>query len=318
MSKFSQLIESISSKDVLESDKLFESILAEKISEGLTARENLIQEQVMEANPDLFQSPVDQKAAMDHAPVEADHSVRTDEIEVPAPVEIDGSREADPEEEEQDEMNEGYVQHVFESHDFEADEDEQDEHPENVAKVPVGASAEHNQATQNMKPSQASAEQIEEDTSVCEECGGDILGEEEHVCEAHDDLEEELSPKQKKIDLNKNGKVDGSDLAKLRKEEEGTDEPGKLKGNDLEEGKGPDKGSRVRRSPYTAGDKAARVGGNVAGALAGYGAGTKAGEALGLNPIASKAMGAATGLAAGAVTGTAARQTNRKLRGAKE
>jgi transposase len=35
---------------------------------------------------------------------------------------------------------------------------------------------------------------------------------------------EELSDKQKKIDHNKNGKIDGEDLAKLRKEEKDEDE----------------------------------------------------------------------------------------------
>lgn len=513
MSKYSTLIEQITSKEFVEADKLFEQLMAERITDGIHAKTSMINEEIMAANPDLFTSPVDQKAAVDHAPVEADHSVRTDEIEVPEPVEVDGHRDADPDEEEQEAMNEetldiidNYTQTVLESHDFGADADEQHQHPENVAKVPVGASADKNQGTVDMEPSEASAKQVDEEEEddlaeawdfepvvesldhsgvVCEDCGGEIMAEEEHVCEAaeedsdseelnemfggrgynfqfdtsvrrdfedamlesgevmykfmddnrnehkvlfamdeteadevfnvslhssskdvdHKDmmttilnimetfveehdaqaeadspetqlrglhvtlpeegyrrftgllrrfasangfrmggarkhrrlrdntevmtiflnrtsgLREELSPKQKKIDLNKNGKIDGSDLAKLRNEEEheeGTDEPGKPEGDELEEGKGPDKAPRSRRSPYTVGDKAARVGGNVAGALAGYGAGAKAGEALGLGPVSSAVMGGATGVAAGTLAGTATRQANRKLRGAKE
>ena len=50
----------------------------------------------------------------------------------------------------------------------------------------------------------------DEKDDVCEDCG--------KVHEGSCDTKEELSPKQKKIDHNKNGKIDGEDLAKLRKE----------------------------------------------------------------------------------------------------
>lgn len=379
MSKLTQLIEQITSKDFDSADQLFEQLMAEKVSAGIDAKTAIINEHVMEANPDLFVSPVDQKAAHDHAPVEADHSARTDEIEVPEPIEVDGHRETDPEEEEQIAMSEEtleilstYTQTVLESHDFEADDDEQHQHPENVAKVPVGDPG-INQASIGMKPSKASPQQVEEEDEeleegldhsgvICEMCGDVMLGEEEHVCEDvdleesqfrgvrvrtmdeedhdmeesmhdddmeesmhDDDMEEELSPKQKKIDLNKNGKIDGSDLAKLRNEEEheeGTDEPGKPEGDELEEGKGPDKAPRSRRSPYTFGDKAARTAGNVAGGVAGYGA-TKnlADKILPDNlagDLAGEVAGVAGGVASGVIAGTAARQANRKLRGAKE
>lgn len=366
MSKLTQLIEQITSKDFDSADQLFEQLMAEKVSAGLEAKTAIINEAVMEANPELFVSPVDQKAAMDHAPVEADHSVRTDEIEVPEPVDVDGHREADPEEEEQVAMSEEtleilstYSQTVLESHDFEADEDEQHQHPENVAKVPVGDPG-NNQASIDMKPSKASPEQVEEEEEleegldhsgvVCEVCGEEMLGEEEHMCEeeeleenqfrgvkvhkmdeeeeleeAEEDLEEELSPKQKKIDLNKNGKIDGQDLAKLRNEEEdeeGTDEPGKPEGDELEEGKGPDKAPRSRRSPYTLGDKAARTAGNVVGGVTGYGATKKLADKILpdnlAGDLAGEVAGVAGGVASGVLAGTAARQANRKLRGAKE
>lgn len=326
MSNISTLIEQITSKEYVEADKLFEQLMAEKVSAGLAAKTAIINENMMAANPDLFQSPVDQAAAIDHAPVEAEHSARTDEIEVPEPVEVDGSYEGHPGKEAQEIMNEDAYEQFSESHDFEADEDEQHQHPENVAAEPVGASAEHNQATQAMSPSDASPAQVEESLdhsgvgSVCEDCGAEVMAEEEHVCEvadkdideAHDEedlqekkgdgrnmnrlgttlggmsiggtlgalggvaagtagalasgvtnpdaaenivrgagaagniagtvvggvkgwkhatkqnkamyseedteMEEELTDKQKKIDLNKNGKIDGSDLSKLRGE----------------------------------------------------------------------------------------------------
>lgn len=322
MSKISTLVEQITSKEYIEADKLFEQLMAEKVSAGIAATTAIINENMMGANPDLFVSPVDQMAALDHAPVEADHSERTDEIEVPDPIDMDGSHEGHPDEDEQKIMSEDAYAQFSESHDFEADEDEQEQHPENVAAVPVGAPAEHNQATQAMSPSAASSAQIEEshDGAMCAECGGAIMAEEEHVCEAHDgdhleeedeehleekkgdgrnmnrlgttlggmaiggtlgsvagglagaggvaaagmtnpqaagnvaagaaalgnvvgstvgaaqgwkqatkqnkamykeedtEMEEELTDKQKKIDLNNNGKVDGQDLAKLREE----------------------------------------------------------------------------------------------------
>lgn len=56
----------------------------------------------------------------------------------------------------------------------------------------------------------AKDDEEDEEEEVCEECG--------KVHEGSCDTKEELSPKQKKIDHNKNGKIDGEDLAKLRKE----------------------------------------------------------------------------------------------------
>jgi hypothetical protein len=55
------------------------------------------------------------------------------------------------------------------------------------------------------------------EVETCEKCGKVHEG----ACKesmVEKEVEEELSPKQKKIDHNKNGKIDGEDLAKLRKE----------------------------------------------------------------------------------------------------
>ena len=60
------------------------------------------------------------------------------------------------------------------------------------------------------KDGDADEDEKDEKDDVCEDCG--------KVHEGSCDTKEELSPKQKKIDHNKNGKIDGEDLAKLRKE----------------------------------------------------------------------------------------------------
>lgn len=56
------------------------------------------------------------------------------------------------------------------------------------------------------------------EVELCEKCGKVHEG----ACKesmVEKEVEEELSPKQKKIDHNKNGKIDGEDLAKIRNEE---------------------------------------------------------------------------------------------------
>jgi hypothetical protein len=65
---------------------------------------------------------------------------------------------------------------------------------------------------------------MEEDTDLPEWVQSKITLATDYVQTAHDylmsEMNEELSPKQKKIDKNNNGKIDGQDLAKIRNEED--------------------------------------------------------------------------------------------------
>ena len=71
-----------------------------------------------------------------------------------------------------------------------------------------------------------------EEKTVCPQCEGD-------GCDHCDNkgYHEELSPKQKKIDKNKNGKIDGSDLASLRKKNEDFDVESLIESSDKKDAK---------------------------------------------------------------------------------
>lgn len=189
MSNVTKLVDQILSKDFVEADKLFESVMAERVMQGFAMVEENIQEQIAYNNPELFRqldevvddSELDKDVKADHEPVDAPISEP-----IPEPVDVDGHRGPDHDEEESEEV---YEQIVVESHDFDDDRADDEEHPENVGAEPVGDPA-ANQASIASKPSDASPAQVEE----------------------------ELSPKQKKIDINKNGKVDGEDLKAIRNE----------------------------------------------------------------------------------------------------
>lgn len=258
MSNISKIVDGILSKDFIAADKLFEEEMAKRVMTGFALTEEYIQEQVAADNPELFKqldevvddSPLDAAIKDDHAPVEAPISEP-----IPEPVDVDGHRKADHDEEESEEV---YEQFAVESHDFDEDRADEEENPENVGAEPVGdpVANQGSIAMKPSDASPAQLEESKKGGKgrtakmAAAGLGGAALGAGGvagaikladrmkprqfppglspdrpykivgKVVEGTEEqeVEEELTAKQKKIDVNKNGKIDGEDLKALRNE----------------------------------------------------------------------------------------------------
>lgn len=112
MANISKLVDEILSKDFVEADKLFETIMAEKIVPGIDYTGTLINEQIARKNPDIFksllespevESELDDHIMDQHDPVEAEVSE-----DIPDPLPVDGHRDADRQDGEDEEVYEEY------------------------------------------------------------------------------------------------------------------------------------------------------------------------------------------------------------------